>query len=595
MNAAPIVMAACLAAACTEPAFPAQIHEKPTQMEETPSRALQGLLADYWEMYLQENPQLATVLGDKRYNDRWQDLSENGRIQSLSRRKDFASRLGRIRPGELSPPERLSADLLKREMSEYRESARFFEWEMPVNQIHGIHFEIPQLVAVTPFDDEKDYANYVARLKQLPHLFDQLISSMRRGIADKRTQPALISEKVLAQVDAVLSTTPADSPFAEPASHFPETVPPERRMHWKSAISGALESDVIPAYKRFADFLRAEYIPHGRRAPGIWAIPEGDAYYAFCIRRNTTVNLSAAEIHRIGEREVRRDEEAMTAIASKLGFRGVQDLDHAISDDPALHAKSAAAVLDAYRSSLDQMREQLPRLFGVLPKASLIVEATPSYTERQRPPATYEPGSPDGQRPGRVVVNTFDFAHIRLIEAESIAYHEGIPGHHLQISLAQEAQGLPEFRRHLEYTAYTEGWAMYAEQLGKEAGFYRDPYSDFGRLEGDIWRAIRLVVDTGLHSEHWTRQQVVDYFHDHSAIDEVNVQRETDRYIAWPGQALGYKIGQIKLLELRQRAQSALGARFDLKKFHDLVLASGAVPLDVLSAEVDQWIASQGR
>jgi len=239
------------------------------------------------------------------------------------------------------------------------------------------------------------------------------------------------------------------------------------------------------------------------------------------------------------------------------------------------------------------MKAKLPELFGTLPKADLIVEATPAYTEKQRPAATYEPGSPDGKRPGRVVVNTYNFSELYLGGAESIAYHEGIPGHHLQFSIALELSGIPEFRKKKEYTAYTEGWGLYAEQLGKDVGFYQDPYSDYGRLQGDIWRAIRLVVDTGLHSKHWTRQQVVDYFHEHSSIDETNVQRETDRYIAWPGQALGYKVGQLKLLEFRQRAQTQLGAKFDIRKFHDLILDSGALPLDVLDISVNDWIASQ--
>jgi uncharacterized protein (DUF885 family) len=261
--------------------------------------------------------------------------------------------------------------------------------------------------------------------------------------------------------------------------------------------------------------------------------------------------------------------------------------------NPKLHATSKEQLLDLYRSYLEQMKSKLPGLFGTLPKARLIVEATPAYTQKQRPAATYEPGTPDGSRPGRVVVNTYDFADIALGDAEGIAYHEGIPGHHLQFSIAQELNGIPEFRKHKEYTSYTEGWALYSEQLGKDVGFYQDPYSDYGRLQGDIWRAIRLVVDTGLHSKHCTRQQVVDFFHEHSAIDETNVQRETDRYIAWPGQALGYKIGQLKMLELRRQAQSELGANFKIEKFHDLVLDSGAVPLDVLQRSVNAWIAAQ--
>ena len=346
---------------------------------------------------------------------------------------------------------------------------------------------------------------------------------------------------------------------------------------------------------RFANFLKAQEIPAGRSEPGVWAIADGDAYYAFLVRESTTMTKTPAEIHQIGLDEVKRDEAEMLAIVKKLGYADIKSFGVAIAKDPKQHPASKEDLLARYRRNEDQMRPRLPELFGRLPKAPLEVVAMPEYLGKDQAAAWYAQGAlnPDGSvfRPGRVNVNEYNATERALAPLEAVSYHEGIPGHHLQISIAQEVTGLPEFRKHLGYTAFVEGWALYSERLGKEIGFYQDPVSDYGRLEADIWRAIRLVVDTGVHSQHWTRQQMVDFFHEHSAIDETNVQAEVDRYIAWPGQALGYKMGQMKILELRAKAKAALGAKFDLKAFHDLVVDSGALPMDVLEQRVDAWIA----
>jgi uncharacterized protein (DUF885 family) len=352
---------------------------------------------------------------------------------------------------------------------------------------------------------------------------------------------------------------------------------------------------VLPSYSRFARFLKAQYVPAGRKDPGVWALPDGDAYYAFRVRQSTTEDKTPAEIHQIGLDEVKRDETEMLAIVKKLGFQDLKSFSAAMKTNPKLHAASKEALLDDYKGYIAKMQPKLPELFGTLPKAKLEVLPVPAYIEKDQAAAYYNPGSQDGKRPGRVYVNTYNFADRSLAPVEAVSYHEGIPGHHLQISIAQELTGLPAFRKQEYFTAYTEGWGLYSERLGKDVGFYQDPYSDYGRLEADIWRAIRLVVDTGVHSQHWTRQQMVDYFHEHSAIDEPNVQAEVDRYIAWPGQALGYKMGQLKFLELRQKAQQALGPKFDIRQFHDVVLDSGALPMDMLEEQVDAWIASKQK
>jgi uncharacterized protein (DUF885 family) len=587
-----VAIIAALGAALTADRAVAQSSSQVTLSAQGGVQGLKRLVADYWEDYLRRFPEKATALGDKRYNDRWSDLSSAEMKKTLRRAQEYIKRLKAVDATSLSAKDELSRELLLHTLLEDLESAKFKEWEMPLHQIHGIHFELPQLVSITPFDDVNDYDSYTARLRKVPRLFRQLTVNMQLGIIDGRVQARLVSEKVLAQVNSILELRPEDSPFLAPTRKFPAHISAAEQERISSDIDRAMSHDVIPAYRKLARFLQTTYIPKSRSEPGIWSIPNGERYYAFCIRRNTTLELTAEQIHEIGLEEVRRDEAAMLAIVRRLGFGDRSSFIAATAGNPALHPASAGQLLDAYRSYLNQMNAKLPELFRTLPKAGVIVEATPVYTEKQRPSATYEPGPIDGTRPGRVVVNTYNFTGISLGDVESIAYHEGIPGHHLQFSIAQERGDLPEFRMHREYTAYTEGWALYAEQLGKEVGFYQDPYSDYGRLQSDMLRAIRLVVDTGLHSKRWTRRQVVDYFHEHSSIEETNVQRETDRYIAWPGQALGYKIGQLELQKLLERARARLGERFDIKTFHASILDSGALPLDVLDTHVDDWLAS---
>jgi uncharacterized protein (DUF885 family) len=405
--------------------------------------------------------------------------------------------------------------------------------------------------------------------------------------------PKYLLLQALSQVKLMASQTPEASPLAAPLKKFPASITPAAQERIKDEMLSAIGKEVLPAYLRFARFLEVSYVPAGRVEPGIWALPDGAKYYAFQIRRETTTNLTAEQIHQIGLDEVKRDEAEMLVIAQKLGFADLKTFRASFPANPKLHPASADALVEAYRGYKTQMQAKLPQLFGRLPKAPLEVAVVPDYLQKTMYPAYYEPGTPDGSRPGRLRVNPYNATTRNLYSVEAIAYHEGVPGHHLQISIAHELDGLPTFRKHDSYTAYTEGWALYSERLGKEVGFYQDPYSDYGRLEADIWRAIRLVVDTGVHSQHWSRQQMVDYFHDHSAMDETTIQTEVDRYIGWPGQALAYKIGQLKILELRDRAKKALGDKFDLRAFHDQVLDSGALPLDVLSDRIDAWIASQ--
>jgi uncharacterized protein (DUF885 family) len=556
-------------------------------------RALNQIFEDYWQDNLVHSPEFASTLGDKRYNDQISDYSVKAFNDGLAREQAFLMRLATIDTDGLTDQEKISRDLLLRQFTEDQESAEFKEWEMPVNQMGGIYATYPQLVAQLSFTTAKDYDDWIARLHLIPRAFEQVTANMALGIDDHRVPPKYLLEKTLDQVKAMAAQKPEDSPLALPLKSFPATIKPLDQERIKKETLDAIAQDVLPAYLRFARFLEVSYVPAGRTEPGIASLPDGQKYYQFLIRRTTTTDLTADQIHQIGLDEVKRDEAEMLAIAQKLGFADLATFRASLKTNPKMKPSSADALLAAYRGYLTPMQARLPQLFGRLPKAKFEVVPVPDYLEKTSAPAYYEEGSPDGSRPGRLFINTYHATDRNFYSVEDIAYHEGIPGHHLQISIAQELQDIPTFRKYQGYTAYVEGWGLYAEHLGKDVGLYQDPYSDYGRLEGDIWRAIRLVVDTGVHNDHWTREQMVQYFHDHSNIDDTSIQAEVDRYIAWPSQALAYKIGQLKILELRDRAKKALGDKFDLRAFHDQVIDSGALPLDVLSDRIDTWIATQ--
>jgi len=578
------------------PAFPAQSPANPPATPasiEANRKALSALFEDYWQDQLKHDPELASTLGDKRYNDQLDDYSVKAVNDALAREENFLTQLAAIDPTGFSDQEKTSRELLMRRFAEDQEAASFKEWEMPVDQMNGIQTNYPRLVAQLSFTTVKDYDDWIARLHAIPKAFEQVTTNMSIGMEDHRLPPRYLLTKVLDQVKELANEKPEDSPLAMPLKSFPASINPADQERIKSETLSAIAKEVLPAYLRFARFLEVSYIPAGREDPGISALPDGAKYYQFLIRRTTTTNLAADQIHRIGLDEVKRDEAEMLVIAQKLGFADLKSFRASFKTNPKLHPASPEALLAAYRGYLTPMQAKLPQLFGRLPKASFEVAAVPDYLEKTSAPAYYEPGAPDGSRPGRLRIDTYNATERNLYSVEVIAYHEGLPGHHLQISIAHELEGIPTFRKFDQYTAYTEGWGLYSERLGKDVGFYQDPYSDYGRLEADIWRAIRLVVDTGVHSQHWSRQQMVDYFHEHSAIDETSIQAEVDRYIAWPSQALAYKIGQLKILELRDRAKKALGDKFDIRAFHDQVLDSGALPLDVLSDRIDAWIASQ--
>ena len=571
--------------------FPAVLTASPADLEAR-RKALNDLLHEQWEYSLRTSPIYASILGDKRYNDQLDDFSQQAIDDSLVQAQRFLTRFEAIDTAGFPEQEVLNKQLMVRDLKMALDGARFKPWEMPVNQFNGIHIDAPQLVGILLFENVKDYDDYIARLKQFPRVFDQNVVQMRKGMSEGLMPPRILLDQVVGQSDKIATTPVEQSPFARPFDKFPDSIPEADRKRLRETGLAAITGSVIPAYVSFTKFVRDEYAPKGRIEPGVWALPDGPERYAFRVKESTTTNLTPEEIHQIGLAQVKEIEGRMLGVARQLGYSDLKSFQTAVKDDPKLHGHSRQEILDLYRKYIDQMDAKLPQMFGRLPKAKLEVMPIEEFREKEAS-THYIQGTPDGSRPAHVMVNTGDFAKRSLMDVETTAYHEGVPGHHLQIAIAQELPELPPFRQHEYYTAYTEGWALYSERLGKEAGFFQDPYSYYGHLEDDMLRAIRLVVDTGFHYKHWTRQQVVDFFHDHSSIDEPSVQSETDRYMAWPAQALGYKIGQLEILKLRQYAKDQLGDKFDLRAFHDEVLSGGALPLDVLSVRIHDWAGQQ--
>lgn len=554
---------------------------------------LLSLFDEEWQYELRSNPEMATSIGDNRYNDRLNDRSPEFYRSDLEARSKFLERFGAINPAGFSAQDALSRELMIRNLRQDIEEARFKPWEMPVNQIEGPHVGWLEMLSLTPFNSVKDYDDYLSRLHRLPGALDQVTGNMRQGMKDRLMPPRYLMEKVAVETQEISDSIAEASPFAKPVSQFPSGISDADQKRLRSAVLAAIGGEVLPAYKRFTAFVRDEYAPHGRTEPGVWALPDGAERYRFLIRRMTTTDLTPEEIHQIGLKQLAETEAEMLALARKLGFNDLASLNEHIKNDRRFYATSGQQVLDLYTRYTRQMEAQLPKLFGQLPQNKLEVIPMDPFRSKNEVPADYSPGAQDGSRPGHINVNEWDPEHRLTLNIEAIAYHEGVPGHHLQISIGQELKDLPAFRKNAEYTAFVEGWALYSERLGKEIGFYRDPYSDYGRLENEMWRAIRLIIDTGVHEKHWSREQMVGYFHRYTAMDEPNVQSEVDRYIAWPGQALAYKLGQLEILRLREAAKQKLGAKFDLRAFHDEVVGSGPLPLGVLHSQVESWINAQ--
>ena len=556
-------------------------------------KALKSLLAEQWEYSMRISPIRASFLGDKRWNDKLDDFSQEAIDKDIQETQKFLTRFKAIDTSGMPEQEALNKTLMVRDLKTQLEGARFKLWEMPVDQQNGIQIALPDLVNVLSFESVKDYEDYISRLRQIPLLLDQTIVQMRKGMAEKLMPPRFLLEKVADQCTAIASQSPEKSPFSKPFFKFPKEISNGEQNRLREVGLAAIREAVLPAYVRFTAFVRDEYIPKGRLEPGLSALPDGGERYRLEIRRMTTTDMTPDEIHTLGLKQVEEIEAEMLVLAHKLGFKDIATLNDYIKKERRFYAKSGQQLFELYSKYVHDMEPELPKLFGHIPKSKLTVIPMEASRSENAVPADYTEGTADGLRPGHINVNEWDPEHRLLLNVEAIAYHEGIPGHHLQLSLAQELLNVPDFRKYEDYTAFIEGWALYSERLGKEVGRYQDPYSDYGRLENEMWRAIRLVVDTGVHEKHWTRDQMVAYFHRYTAMDEPNVQTEVDRYIAWPAQALAYKLGQLEILKLRQYAQDQLGAKFDIRAFHDELLGGGTLPLDVVDQRTRGWVDKQ--
>ncbi|HEX4377067.1 MAG TPA: DUF885 domain-containing protein [Steroidobacteraceae bacterium] len=546
------------------------------------------LFEQQFQSDLAAHPQTATAYGDYRFNDRLDDVSPAAMAAGHVRDERFLARLKTISTAGFAEQDQLSHQVMQWMLQQRIDDYRFKEQEMPVSQMDGPCLGLADLPLSVPLDSEKHYEDYLARLRQIPRVFEQTEQTLRVGRKDHLMPVRFLLDKVPAQCQGVVNA----DPFLRPLQQFPASVPVDDRARLSQQISEAVQHEVLPAYLAFGRFIATEYAPFGRTTLAVTSLPGGIARYRNDIRsRTSSSRLTPEQIHQTGLQEIERIEAEMLQIARGQGFNDLNSYRNELDTNPKYRPTSAEQILEDFRRYIGQMRPKLTELFDVIPSSPLTVEAIPDF---QSADAThYVTGTPDGSRPGRVVVATSDFAHRSLITDEAIAYHEGIPGHHMQLSVAQQLGALPTFREHVHNSGYVEGWALYAEQLGKEVGFYQDPASDFGRLNSELFRAVRLVVDTGIHTQGWTRDQVVAFFRLHRPVDEPTIQSETDRYIAWPAQALSYKLGQLEFRELRARAQQQLGARFDIRRFHDEMLNSGVLPLNLLESRTDAWIARE--
>jgi uncharacterized protein (DUF885 family) len=558
------------------------------QMPSVADRVAQqnALFEEFYQIGLKNSPERATSYGDYRYNSQLGQYSLAEITRQHTEADEFLTRLKAIPTDGMNDTDILSHRVLEKQIEREDVNYALKNYEMPVNQQNGVHTRLADLPNAMPFDSVPHYQDYISRLHQIPRVLEQTTEVMRQGTKDKLMPPRLVVEKLPGQCEGII----AANPFLEPTKKFPPEFSDADKKQLTEEITKKVNDDVFPAYRKFSEFLRSEYDPKGRTDLSIESLADGKRRYAEAVMTMTTLDVSPADVHEIGQKEVARITAEMTRLAQSQGYKDLASFREAVNNDPKWKPTSEQQILDDYRNYIHQMEPKLPELFGLLPKSPVTVEPIPDFAKAAA--THYVQGTPDGKRAGRVVVAVSNPTQRTLIDDEAVAYHEGVPGHHMQISIAQTLEGLPKFRLHGFYSAYGEGWALYSEELGKEIGFYKNPVSDYGRLNSEMLRAVRLVVDTGIHDKNWSREKVIDYMRAND-INDALAQTEADRYIAWPGQALAYKMGQLTILKLRDQAKAQLGDKFDLKAFHDEVLNGGAMPLDLLQERVEAWIKQQ--
>jgi uncharacterized protein (DUF885 family) len=557
--------------------------------------ALQALFREEWEAHLQNDPFFATVTGDTRYNDRVPEASEAQAEREAQQLRQFLARLERFDRKALSSADRLNLDVFRRLKQDALAELEFHAYRMPIGRMGGFHTLFAEMSTFVRFQEIKDFEDYLARLAGFPALCDGQISLMREGLRSGLTQPRPALEGTQGSVAAFIVEDPAESVLYEPFKEVPAWMAAGEGDRLRAEARKVIEAGIVPAYRALLRFMDETYLPGARTTIGASDMPDGMRFYEHRVQMYVSLPVSAADVHETGQREVERIRREMDAIRKKVGFSGsFAEFGAFLRREPRFYVDSPAQLMKEVAFILKRMDGELPRLFRTLPRLPYGIKPVPDYMAPQTTTAYYWEGSGDGTRAGFYYVNTYDLPSRPLYELEALSLHEAVPGHHLQISLQTELTDLPEFRRFEGFTAFVEGWGLYAERLGLEAGFYTDPYSDYGRLTYEMWRACRLVVDTGMHAFGWSRERAMAYMIENTALTELNVRNEIDRYITYPGQALAYKMGELKIRELRRRAEERLGQRFDLRAFHDAVLLDGAVPLDVLETKIEAWIEAQG-
>ena len=595
-----IALAVIFIAACGKEAPEVARNENGVQRM-TPVQAkesLESVVEDYFEEFLALNPITATSIGDHRYDDQFPNSIGTAHMERvLAMHQKFLDRARSIDSTALSGQDLLSYEIFVSQRQNDIEGFDFPDHLIPINQF----FSVPNFFAMMgsgsslqPFGTVTDYENWLGRINGFAEWANQAKANMRLGMERGVVQPRIIMERVLPQLKAHIVSDPEQSVFYRPVVNMPESFSEADRDRLERRYRNAIASRVVPAYQALHDFIKHEYMPQARESVGLSELPNGDAWYAYNVRVITTTDLTPEQIHEIGKREVARIQDEIRAVMTATGFKGsLQDFYEFLNSNSDFYYATRGELIDGYRALRKDVEEKALRLFYALPEADYEIRAVEPFREKSSSGASYQAASPDGSRPGIFYVNAYDLSARPKWAMESLFLHEAVPGHHFQISVQRGLESLPRFRRFGGYTAYIEGWGLYAESLGKEMGVYTDPYQYVGALQAELWRAIRLVVDTGLHHKRWTRQQVLDFMYANAAIKEARAVSEAERFIAIPGQALAYKVGQLKIRELRDRAEKALGARFDVKEFHALILNDGALPLDVLEQKVDRYISDK--
>jgi len=565
------------------------------QAKSPAAQQLHSLFDSEWDYTMQQSPEWASDLGDRRWNDRWHDAS----MQAIDARHKHSlqvlARLKQIDRTKLNAKDQLNYDLFKKEYEDGVEGYKFRHFLVPLNQRGGIQTQ-DEITENLRFETLKDYEDWIARLRSFPTLMDQTIALMREGAKEHMVHPKVIMQRIPGQIEKQIVSDPEKSGFFKPFLHYPAAISAADQKRLSDEARQAIEQQIVPSFRKFKEFFTAEYLPACFDQVGVWQVPHGDELYAFEVRHYTTTNLTPDQVHEIGLKEVARIRAEMDRVMAQTGFKGSrQEFFNYLRTDPKFFYSTPEDLLEAYKATAKTIDPNLVKVFRTLPREPYGVRPIPDVAAPDTTAAYYSQGAADGSRAGTYYVNLYKPDTRPKWEMMALTLHESVPGHHLQIARAHELGEMPKFRRFGDYTAFIEGWALYGESLGEDMGLYNDPYAKFGQLTYQMWRAVRLVVDTGMHSKHWTREQAINFFMENAPKAELDIVNEIDRYIAWPGQALAYKIGELKIKELRARAAQQLGDGFDLRAFHDVVLGSGAVPLDILERNVDTWIAEQKK